>query len=414
MKIILQLLSIIFTISIIYGQDTERDRKIVKQIADNIIENTSYDFVDAATGKEYSSTNEIPADAKVRFKSAFEEWHYTNGVINMAMINLAGFLGDKKYFDYAAKHIAFGMDNYKFFQSRYKNEVAYYYYPFGQLWTMKELDDCGAIGASMIEVYQKVKRKDYLEYIEKTAEHITQVQDRLNDGTLVRKGPHKMTLWADDLYMSVPFLARMGKLSGDNKYWDDAVNQVLNFTKYLWDDNAGLYYHCYYSDLKRNGVAHWGRCNGWVMMAQVHLLNQLPADYPKREILIKNLERQILGVAKYQGANGLWHQILDKNDSYFETSCSAMFIYCIARAVNQRWIDPGYGSIALKGWEGLLANKITFDGQVKDICVGTGIEDNLAFYYNRPAQLNDKHGLGSVIDAGIEIIKLKEAAEEHN
>ena len=56
---------------------------------------------------------------------------------------------------------------------------------------------------------------------------------------------------------------------------------------------------------------------------------------------------------------------------------------------------------------GLKDHKITPDGQIKDICVGTGIENNMVFYYNRPARLNDTHGLGAVIDAGIEVIKLK-------
>lgn len=130
-------------------------------------------------------------------------------------------------------------------------------------------------------------------------------------------------------------------------------------------------------------------------------------DYPKRAEVIKNLEMQILGIAKYQNGNGLWHQVLDKADSYLESSCSAMFTYCIARAVNQKWIDDRYASIAINGWEGLKENKITLEGQVKDICVGTGIEDNMVFYYNRPARLNEKHGLGAVIDAGIEVIKLK-------
>ena len=84
-----------------------------------------------------------------------------------------------------------------------------------------------------------------------------------------------------------------------------------------------------------------------------------------------------------------------------------MFVYSIARAVNEKWIDARYGSIAINGWEGLTEQKIRLDGQVKDICVGTGIEDNLVFYYDRPAGLNEKHGLGAVIDAGIEVIKLK-------
>ena len=284
-------------------------------------------------------------------------------------------------------------------------------YPFGQLWTMQELDDFGAMGASIIDVYEKVKRPEYKEYVLKGAKRISEGQERLKDGTLVRSFPHEFTLWADDLYMSVPFLVRLGKLTGETKYYDDAIHQVLKFSEYLWDKNEALYWHCYYSDLKRNGVAHWGRCNGWVMLAQINLLNILPADYPQRDLIVKNLERQIIGISKYQGPDGLWHQILDRTDSYTESSCSAMFVYGIARAVNEGWIDKRYSSIATTGWEGLKKEKILPDGEVKDICVGTGIEDDMVFYYNRPARPNEKHGLGPVIDAGIEVIRLKKSNE---
>ena len=409
MKQIIIFLLVLFSIPTAFAQKEDVDEMVVRRVADYILEHGSLSFKDVNTGKIYKSTDEIPEGAKVTFSSPFGEWHYTDGVLNMALVDLSDYLGDKKYFNYAAAQIAFGMDNYKYFEKRYNKETdgPHYLYPFGQLWTMKELDDCGAMGASMIDVYQTVKRDDYKVYIEKAAKHITEEQDRLEDGTLARKFPHEMTIWADDLYMSVPFLARMGKLSGDKRYWDDAILQIKNFTKYLWDQSKELYWHCYYTDLKRNGVAHWGRCNGWIIMAKVNLLNYLPENYPGREDIIKDLERQILGIAKYQSADGLWHQLLDKNDSYLESSCSAMFIYGIARAVNQKWIDPRYGSIAIRGWEGLKENKIRLDGEVKDICVGTGIEDNLVFYYERPARLNEKHGLGAVIDAGIEVSKLK-------
>jgi unsaturated rhamnogalacturonyl hydrolase len=407
MKNLFLLCTFLALASAIMGQQKNEDEIVIRRIADYIIDNTSLTFTSTDGKQTYSSTKDIPDNVEVRLASTFGEWHYTNGVLNMAMIDLANFTGDSKYFDYAVNHVAFGMDNYEFFQKRFKGDRPHHTFPFGQLWTMKELDDCGAMAASMIDVYQKIKRPDYKEYIENTAKHITSGQQRLDDGTLVRTFPHEMTIWADDLYMSVPFLARMGQLSGDNKYFNDAARQVLNFSKYLWDEKKELYWHCYYSDLERNGVAHWGRCNGWVMMAKVHLLNFMPADHPDRQAVIKDLERQIIGIAKYQDADGLWHQLLDKNDSYSESSCSAMFVYCIARAVNQGWIDKRYATIAIAGWNGLKANKITEEGQLKDVCVGTGIEDNLVFYYKRPARLNEKHGLGAVIDAGIEVIKLR-------
>ena len=406
------LIFILVTIS--NAQEDDTDEAVIRKVADYIIEHTEFTFEGMKDGKTYKTTDEIPDDIEVKFKSKFGEWHYTMGVLNMAMVNLSNFLNEDKYFDFAAKHIAFGFDNYKFFQNRFKHDRPHHWYPFGQLWTMKELDDFGAMGASIIDVYKKIKQPDYKEYVENGAKRITKGQERLEDGTLVRTFPHEMTIWADDLYMSVPFLVRLGRFTGDNKYYDDAIHQVLKFSEYLWDENREIYWHCYYSDLKRNGVAHWGRCNGWVMMAQVHLLNILPKDYPKRDLIIKNLERQIIGIAKYQGPDGLWHQILDRSDSYTESSCSAMFVYGTARAVNEGWIDRRYSSVAVNGWSGLKKEKILPDGQVKDICVGTGIEDDMVFYYHRPARLNEKHGLGPVIDAGIEIIRLKKTNSKIN
>jgi unsaturated rhamnogalacturonyl hydrolase len=390
------------------AQETRDDTQVVRSVAERILAHGELAFRDTVTGKVYRSTAEAPQNAHLVLANHFGEWHYTNGVLNMAFVDLTAATGEKKYAAWAAAHCAFGMDNYRWFEKRYTPEDGpYNTVPFGQLWMMRELDDCGAMAASMIGVLPSVQRDDFREYIARTARHITEKQTRLADGTLARPYPPGVSIWGDDLYMSVPFLARMGTYSGDRRYWDDAVRQVQAFTQYLWDPKKELYFHCYYAGLQRNGVAHWGRCNGWVMMAKVHLLNALPADHPGRAAVIHDLEQQILGIAQYQNADGLWHQLLDKNDSYVETSSSAMFTYCIARAVNQGWIDARYGSIARAGWEGLKKHKIHADGQVDDICIGTGIEDNLVFYYTRPARGNEKHGLGAVIEAGIEVMRLK-------
>jgi rhamnogalacturonyl hydrolase YesR len=213
-----------------------------------------------------------------------------------------------------------------------------------------------------------------------------------------------MTLWADDLYMSVPFLARMGKLTGDKKYFDFAIKQVENFNRYIYDPTTGLYLHAYYNDANTNGVARWGRCNGWVALAQADLINNLPANHPKRAELIKLLLRQIIGFSRYQDISGMWHQLLDKPDSYEESSVTAMFVYTVAKAVNEGWISPRYISIAQNGWEA-LSKKITVDGQVPDICIGTSINEDIRYYYNRPKELNDTHGLGAFLLAGTEMIK---------
>jgi rhamnogalacturonyl hydrolase YesR len=399
------------------------DEEVIRRVADKIIQEAVFEFQGVGNDKTYKTSAEVPDTAKVRLKSGYASWGYTNGVLNMAMLNLGAHLKDEKYTNYTQRQLAFAFDNYKVFETRYLKAAAgnpnpslqlRRSFPFNSLFIIKELDDCGAMGASLLDTYQLVKRDDYLAHINRTANHITSIQDRFKDGTLSRKAPYPLTLWADDLYMSVPFLARMGKFTGDKKYYDDAIKQVLNFSKYLWDNEKELNYHAYFNDTNRRGVAYWGRCNGWIMVAQIHLLNNLPENHPQRKAIIANLERQILGIAKYQGPEGLWHQVLDKPDSYLESSCTAMFVYGIARAVNAGWIDKRYISIATTGWNALKTREITPDGYMKDVCVGTGIANDIAFYYNRPTKLNDSHGLGAFIDAGIEIMKYKSSLPVRN
>jgi unsaturated rhamnogalacturonyl hydrolase len=387
---------------------TSQEESLTKEkllaVVNSIVKETSFKFIDKKSGKLYASTNEAPINAELQIESPYNDWRYWNGVLNNAFIYLSDVLADSTYWKYVQKNVEFSFNNYNYFKTKYKEEGKWNY-PFGQLFIMEELDDCGAMGGSVIELYRNDKQKRFKDYIDKASDHIANKQARLEDGTLVRTFPSKWTLWADDLYMGISFLSRMGELTGDNKYFDDAATQVINFHKYLFDNNKGLMYHCYYSDVNRQGVAFWGRANGWAMVAQVELLDRLPLNHPKRKTLIALLQRHIVGVFRYQSGDGLWHQLLDKTDSYLETSCTAMFTYVIARAINKGYIEPRYASIAKRGWEGVMT-RIRSDGKVEGVCAGTGTSDDLIHYYNRPTPLNDIHGLGAVIYAGVEILEL--------
>ncbi len=388
----------------VFGQDKTAYKKALLKVVENVINRNNFMFIDEQSGNLYESTSDAPEETVLKPASPYNDWRYWNGVLNIAMYNLSDVLRDPEYKEFAQRNVSFAFDNYKYFEQRYNNEDKWSY-PFGQRFILEELDDGGAMGASVIEVYHDDTQQRYINYIQQVADHVFNKQDRLDDGTLVRKFPHEYTLWADDLYMGLSFLSRIGDLTNDNKYFNDAVNQAINFHEYLFDQNKELMYHNWYSDLKRQGVALWGRANGWALVAQIDLLDNLPVDHPKRDTLVSLLQKHIMGVAKYQGPYGLWHQLLDKPDSYLETSCSAMFTYSIARAVNKGYIDARYASIAINGWEGVM-KKIRADGQIENVCTGTVVSDNLVDYYNRPSPLNDIHGIGTVILAGSEILRL--------
>jgi unsaturated rhamnogalacturonyl hydrolase len=387
----------------IFAQDTSITKEKLLSVADAVLKNASFQFIDQ-NGKSYKSTIETPKGAQLHLESPYNDWRYWNGVLNIAMIRLGDVLKDSAYKKFSIHNISFCFDNYKYFQEKYQNQGKWNY-PFSQFFIMEELDDCGAMGGSVIEVMKFNPEERFKHYIEIAANHILNKQARLADGTLVRTFPYKWTLWADDLYMSISFLSRMGEFTGEKKYFDDAARQVINFNKYLFNPVLGLMYHYWYSDINSQGVAFWGRANGWTMLAQVDLLDRLPKNHPLRDTLLALFQRQIKGIARYQGPEGLWHQLLDKVDSYFETSCTAMFTYAIARAVNKGYIEQRYATIAKQGWEGVMT-KIHPDGKVEGVCTGTGTSDDLAFYYHRPAPLNDVHGLGAVLLAGVEILKL--------
>ena len=403
-KLILFFLFTIITSAVMAQPKTDEDA--VRAIADNILKQPVTQFVGVNDNKTYNGTKEIPQGTDVKFKSPLSEWHYSNGVLDMAMITLGKYLNEPTYINYAKNHVSFGFENYSYFKNTFRNDRKHWHWPFGQLWNMKELDDCGAMGAAVIEVYQLDNRKEYRQYIDNAANHIMKVQDRLADGTLCRKFPKEMTVWADDAYMATSFLTQMGKMTGEKKYFDEAARQLINIDKYLWCPEKQLYYHCYYTGLKRNGVAFWGRANGWIMVSLADLIEAMPVNHPKRVKLISLLEKQIVGASRYQNANGMWNQLLDKSDSYDESSVTAMFVYAIAKALNNKWIDSSYASVAKTGWNVLKNNEITADGRFTNVCVGTGITDDIPFYFNRPVGDNEKHGLGLILDTAVEMIKL--------
>ncbi len=388
---------------------TSNTEELVRRVANHTIQNTSFQFVNSKTGEKYASTQGLAPTADIKAESTYNKWMYVNGVLTIGMMQTAAVLNDTKYSDYSLHNFDFIFSNLAYFEAQHKAKVPRAEY--GAYFGMSNLDACGAMSAGLCDVDALAHKKEYRAYLDKATEYISHKQLRLPDGTLCRPQPRSSTIWADDLFMSVPFLARMGKLTGDSRYFDDAIKQVENFNKYLYDDRTGLFFHNYYSDVEMNGVAHWGRANGWLAVAQAQLIDNLPANHPKRAELIRLLLRQIVGYARYQDQTGLWHQVLDKPDSYLETSVTAMFTYAVAHAVNEGWINPKYLAIASEGWKG-LSSKVTANGEVEDVCIGTNMEEDIRFYYNRPKELNDPHVLGAFLMAGTEMIKAEKIAKK--
>jgi len=338
------------------------------------------------------------------------DWNYPWGVDLFGMERSVDATDDKAVDDFVVQH--------NLICGRYYHWLAGLENQFGRegtdfartskikgLISLGNLDSCGAMGNEILE--SMIRHPDQVtpdekEMVARIADWVVHKQDRMPDGTLWRAKEYGGTVWPDDLYMGGVFLVRYGIYMHDQKYVDDAASNIIHQAA-LEQDSDGLWFHGWFETNHMHAPFKWGRGNGWVTVTLVETLSAMPENDPLRPQLLDILRKQIDGLKKVQAPDGMWRQVLDKPESWEESSCTAMFAYGIARAVNRGWIDPANLDVARHAFAGLAKN-VTPDGQVLNTCHGTNIGTTLKFYMDRPHDGDDPHGHGPVMLAGTEIL----------
>jgi len=331
---------------------------------------------------------------------------YEMGVVHAGMLKAAEATGDKRFSDLTARHFQFFADRLPYFRAQEERFHLERNNSFSRFLDPRSLDDAGSMCAAMMRARVAKIGPDMAGQIKVCGDWVAKGQFRLKDGTLARERPQAVSLWADDMYMGIPALAELGRMTGQRAYFDDAVKNVLQMSGYLFDEKDGLYTHGWNANNPDAPHFYWGRANGWAVLSMSDLLDVLPRDHPGYPKVLAQLRKALRGIGQLQSGSGLWHQMLDRNDSYLETSATAIFVYVYAHAINQGWISPAtYGDIAIAGWAG-LSTRIGQDGAVDGTCVGTTFAGDQVYYYNRPASKDALHGYGPALLAGAEMIKL--------
>ncbi|GGF68773.1 hypothetical protein GCM10010912_12320 [Paenibacillus albidus] len=343
----------------------------------------------------------------------FGRWNYPLGVTLYGLLQLgkAGHRPDIR--DYVLDHIEFASSRFSYSlwdRARYGAAGLN-----NQLSHIDSLDDCGSFGATMLLAGQERKLEGAALTAAHIADYILHRQDRLEDGTLYRKvGVSRTmdnTMWCDDLYMSIPFLCRYAHWSGDGKALDEAARQVLLYKKYLYIPERQIMSHVFDVERGQPTLTPWGRGNGWVLFSLSELLTVLPHEHPSFTALLQFYWELCAGYLGLQGRNGLWHQVLTDPESYEETSCTSMFIYSFARGVRLGWLlDPEpYSQAVLRGWKGLTRRSIDKQGNVYGVCRGSSYAFSNQYYKHELSwNLNDTHGIGIVLLAGLEAMSMQD------
>lgn len=183
---------------------------------------------------------------------------------------------------------------------------------------------------------------------------------------------------SDAVFMSCPILAKAGKLTKDRKYFDKALDHFRSMEK-LCVRPDGLYRH---SPLNE---AAWGRGNAFPALGLALTLQDMPADHPAHPYMRAAYIRLLEFLSRHQDSEGMWHQVVDRPESYAEYSATAMIGRAMAIGIRHGWLPAAtYQPRVDAAWRGIRA-RTGPDGVLMDVCESTGKQKTVEDYFRRTA-----------------------------
>jgi len=232
-------------------------------------------------------------------------------------------------------------------------------------------------------------------------------------------------MWLDGLYMAEPFYAKYAATFNEPSDFDDIANQFILVAQHTLDPKTGLMFHGWDESKQQRWAnretgcseSFWGRSVGWYTMALVDVLDDFPADHPKKVQLLKILKGISEALLKFQDTRThLWYQVLDQNSqpgNYIEVSASSMFVYSFAKGSHKGYLEERFLSAAKQAFEAIVDRFVTFDSSglvnLHGICSSAGLggtpyrNGSFEYYSSIPQQTNDMKGFGPFLLASIEL-----------
>lgn len=187
---------------------------------------------------------------------------------------------------------------------------------------------------------------------------------------------------SDAVFMGTPILVQAGRLTGESKYFDMA-DRHSKFMLKLNLRQDGLHQH---SPLDPEHTA-WGRGNGFPALGLALSISDMPADSKHLPSMMAAYREHLLAMIDHQDEMGMWHQIVDRPESYREFTVTCMTTFAIVRGLRNGWLDRStFEPFVQRAWESIKC-RIGPDGRLVDVCTGTGKQKSRQAYYDRTAIL---------------------------
>ncbi|MCP5551092.1 MAG: glycoside hydrolase family 88 protein [Akkermansiaceae bacterium] len=185
---------------------------------------------------------------------------------------------------------------------------------------------------------------------------------------------------SDSVFMGCAILAETGQLTGDSKYFAMCLRH-LRFMRGHCLRKDGIYRHSPLDD------SAWGRGNGFPALGMALSLSALPEDSPEFAAFLESYRAHLTALRAHQDPNGMWHQIIDRPESYREFTSTCMITFAILRGLRRGWLDEReWAPVVAKSWPAILS-RIAPNGDLVDVCTGTGKMKSPRDYFDRTAIL---------------------------
>lgn len=243
-------------------------------------------------------------------------------------------------------------------------------------------DHVGA-GRELVEIYARTGDPQFLDAARALA--------ALNAG--FPKGPHgaryhrgdtpgwRWQIWVDCMHVDGPFLAALAAATGEDRYYDQAADELLGYARTLQTDD-GLFTHGFERECGRNGQL-WARGNGWALMGLVDTLALLPRAHPAWAELQQRTAALADALIPLQGGSGLWHTVLDDPATYLESTLAAMAASALHDAFHHGILDAErFGEMERRARSAMHA-EVTADGVLQLVSDATPVGEH-ATYATRP------------------------------
>jgi unsaturated rhamnogalacturonyl hydrolase len=188
-------------------------------------------------------------------------------------------------------------------------------------------------------------------------------------------------IWVDSMDGAPPFLSRLARATGDESYANEAVRELIAYTRLLQGERTGLLVHGFEEACGTNGQC-WARGNGWALMGLIETLALLPHATPFIEELRQRLDALLDALAARQDRSGLWPTVLDHPDAPLESSLAVMAVCAIDRGRSAGLLDDRYAPMRERARAAVL-DRVSPDGELARVSDATPIGD-LRMYLTRP------------------------------